>query len=57
MRERRYVEDKNEQILSLQIDQDLFTHVRQHCYKNGIKIKYFIAEACRKELNGKKSTK
>lgn len=38
------------QIISAIIDRELYSKVRQHCVKQGKKIKYFLAEALQDKL-------
>ena len=41
----------NEQIMSAMIDRDLYSKVRQHCFKNNIKVKNFVSNALQEKLN------
>lgn len=48
----------NEQVMSAMIDSDLYSKIRQYCYKEGIKVKKFVSAALREKLeNAKKSSK
>ena len=41
----------NEQIMSAMIDRDLYSKVRQYCFKNNIKVKNFVSNALQEKLN------
>jgi hypothetical protein len=45
-----------EQMISVSIPSELYSRVRKHCGKV-IKIKYFVRDALKDKLDGKKSTK
>ena len=43
--------EKNEQIMSVMIDKELYSTVRKFCYANEIKIKNFISDSLKAKLD------